>query len=194
VEVLEDRLAPVTHTWSGAASSLWSDAGNWIEYVSPAGDPSPDLVFPSSGVTNFTSTDDLPGSTPIGSIRFDGSGFIVNAADPAIDTTALTYGTAGITADNPAGTNVLDIDLAFPSSAPVNFTVTNAGATLNLSGKLSGGVKGTPGVPAKYGQGTLIFSGRAYSDLETEHYGYFGGTVVQEGLLNIQKDSALGCH
>src|SRR5258708_30898928 len=45
-----------THTWTGATSNAWSDAGNWTG-GSPAGDASPDLVFPSSSIRPSTMND-----------------------------------------------------------------------------------------------------------------------------------------
>src|SRR5262245_12896576 len=58
-EPLEDRLAPALHIWSGAVSSLWSDARNWSQGGSPYGDPDALLGFPPNA-TRFISTHDRP--------------------------------------------------------------------------------------------------------------------------------------
>src|SRR5438128_7514437 len=62
LEWLEDRLAPTTHTWSGAASEWWSKDANWAG-GSPAGDMFADLVFPAGAANVNPSTNDLNGLT-----------------------------------------------------------------------------------------------------------------------------------
>src|SRR5262245_339221 len=54
LEVLEDRLAPVTRIWDGdAVSNNWTNPNNWQGNVAPvAGD---DLIFPAG---NFDKTTD----------------------------------------------------------------------------------------------------------------------------------------
>src|SRR5262249_54383441 len=81
LEPLEDRLAPATHVWSGAFSSLWSDDRNWSSGGSPYGDGGDAVVllFPSSGVARFTSTHDRQEVVRVSSlIFFGGDGFTVN--------------------------------------------------------------------------------------------------------------------
>ncbi|HVE71479.1 MAG TPA: hypothetical protein VNI54_08945 [Thermoanaerobaculia bacterium] len=57
-----------TRTWTGAASKLWSNAGNWVEGGAPvAGDT---LVFPAAA-PNLTSQNDLADETKFASISFD---------------------------------------------------------------------------------------------------------------------------
>jgi len=69
LELLEDRLAPAAHVWSGAFSSLWSDVRNWSIGGSPYGDNNAVLVFPESNVARFTSTHDIPVTVNITGIR-----------------------------------------------------------------------------------------------------------------------------
>src|SRR5437879_4237998 len=75
LEWLEDRLAPATHVWSGAASNLWSNNANW-NGGSPSGDASADLVFPSNA-QNFANRNDLS-SLNIQSISFSGSSYKID--------------------------------------------------------------------------------------------------------------------
>ena len=51
IEILESRIAPAVHTWTGlSGDNLWSNANNWSG-GSPAADASGDvdLVFPNNG-------------------------------------------------------------------------------------------------------------------------------------------------
>src|SRR5262245_49171960 len=75
LEALEARLAPATHVWQGALSSSWSDARNWIEGGSPAGDSDATLIFPASNVARLTSSNDLPGTTRIWAIGLQRDGY-----------------------------------------------------------------------------------------------------------------------
>src|SRR5262245_3578411 len=69
LEVLEDRLNPSFHFWTGDVNSLWSNAGNWLcspdpEFFemsctnTPVGDPNAKIVF-DLFPTNFASVNDL---------------------------------------------------------------------------------------------------------------------------------------
>src|SRR6516162_9263825 len=50
LELLEDRMAPTTNTWTGAADHLtWNLAGNWSAGIPVSGQ---DVVIPSQGVNN----------------------------------------------------------------------------------------------------------------------------------------------
>src|SRR5438445_8525724 len=58
LESLENRLAPATHTWSGAGvDNTWSLDSNWTG-GSPAGDQNAVLVFPA-GAAQLASLNDL---------------------------------------------------------------------------------------------------------------------------------------
>src|SRR5262249_21446359 len=142
----EERLALSLHTWTGAVSNLWSDNGNWNE-GSPAGDSAADLLFPASGVTRLTSTDNLPGQAPINSIQFAGIGFALDAS--AGSSIALA---TGISTTNTTGTNVISLPISLP---PGFQSVSVAGSgSLVISGPLSGS-----GALATFGAGELVLSG-----------------------------------
>src|SRR5262249_38632387 len=73
-EVLEDRTAPATVTWSGLGPTPnWSEASNWVGSVAPVGGD--DLVFPAVALqkTNFNNLAG-PGGTPfpVHSLTFSG--------------------------------------------------------------------------------------------------------------------------
>ena len=71
LEVLEDRFAPATHTWTGAGGNgLWSNNGNWTSNsgafpgAPTVGEASLDnndivLIFPA--VSNENTTQDISG-------------------------------------------------------------------------------------------------------------------------------------
>src|SRR5262245_47030384 len=77
LEALENRLAPAAHQWTGAASTLWSNASNWVG-GSPAGDANAVLIFPSTP-TRFTSTNNL-GNIPVSEIQIFGSGYTISSS------------------------------------------------------------------------------------------------------------------
>jgi autotransporter-associated beta strand protein len=72
IEVLEDRLTPTTHVWSGGVSNLWTVPGNW----SSGGVPQPGedhlvIVFPSGAAAH--STNNIPQTLTIGEIDITGA-------------------------------------------------------------------------------------------------------------------------
>src|SRR5439155_21602887 len=121
IEVLESRLAPAAHTWTGVTGNLWSDSGNWMAGSPTASEQNVTLTFPA-GTTNTINTNDIPGLT-IGSILFSADGYSING-------NAITLA-GGITAD--AGvTAMATFNLDTALSARQAWTVTNAGATLTV--------------------------------------------------------------
>lgn len=177
-EVLEDRLAPAVHTWTGAVNNSWSDARNW-NGGSPAGDPTPHLVF-GSGATRQTSTNNLTLNVPV-TISLHAGGYV-------LDGNAIP----GITINQQAGSNTVRL----ASSGPLSFNVTggqlnytadysgtlapvnvSTGATLELSGTLSG----SGGV--RMGGGGVVVLSAANT--------YTGATVINSGTLRIGAASAI---
>src|SRR5688572_27306761 len=81
LEVLEDRLAPAVHEWTGqGANNLWSNASNWTN-GSPAADVSGDidLVFHS----NLTNAANLVTQNDIANLIVDSITFDANAGTGA---------------------------------------------------------------------------------------------------------------
>jgi autotransporter-associated beta strand protein len=174
LEQLETRLTPATHIWSGAVSDLWSVSGNWSSGGSPSGDSSPDLIFPSSGVTRYTSRDDLSGSIAIHSIQFNDRGFDLVGTPDNDHTLDLA---TDISATNTSGGNSIEINISL-TAADHTMTVADDGV-LNVVKGVYGGVSGS--TLTKDGLGELVFT----NDSNT----YANNTRVKEGTW-----SALGVN
>jgi autotransporter-associated beta strand protein len=171
LEHLETRLTPATHIWGGAVSNLWSNAANWSAGGSPVGDPSPDLIFPSSGVTRYTSRDDLALSTPIHSIRFDDRGFDLTA--PSAQALVLS---GDITSTNASGGNNIEL---FISLTAADHTMSVAGdGVLNVLKEVYGGGAGS--TLFKDGTGELAFT--ADNDSYANNTRVLRGTFSALGL------------
>jgi autotransporter-associated beta strand protein len=162
LELLEDRCVPTTFTWTGqGGNSQWSNGGNWDQggNVPQNGDS---IVF-AAPTPQQVSVNDSVGS--IQDLTFHTSGYDVQ----------LTFGgsmsiNGQITADNPSGSNTVEANLTFPSSQNLPVTVTNAGATLELSGTLNSEATGL----MKTGAGTLLLSGDSL---------YAGATMCNAGTV-----------
>src|SRR5262245_21380464 len=81
-----------THTWTGAATSLWSDGANWVGGAPSPGEPNVALVFPT-GVVQATCINDIINLT-VETLDF-GAEYYTLAGNPI----ALT---GGITTDSGA--------------------------------------------------------------------------------------------
>src|ERR1043166_532403 len=93
IEMLEDRLAPATYTWTGnGANDLWSNAANWdigvpvsaADVVIPNVTGSVEVLFdasvPGSGVTLNSLTSSEPFHISGDTLTLDGPGtFQLNA-------------------------------------------------------------------------------------------------------------------
>lgn len=216
--VLSARAATgATHTWTGAVSPFWSNIGNWTGGT-PAGDPDADLVFPASGFSNPTSTNDIPALT-VNSIKFETTGFTIGGAPGS----SLTVKSAILPpTDGSTGTNTISLPLEVATTA---FVTVNTG-TLVLSGPISGGELNVSGQPS----GTVVLTGSSANSLlhlagfasvfvngsqpltpAQVNGGILGGTgtigpltavdlgyvqpgTAATGILTAQGDSTLGCN
>src|SRR5262245_18500211 len=63
VELLEDRLAPATHTWNAPTGppALWSNSSNWTVGAPQLGEANVVLIFPNNPALALTTFDDLDG-------------------------------------------------------------------------------------------------------------------------------------
>jgi autotransporter-associated beta strand protein len=200
LEALEERMAPATHTWTGAASNLWSNNANWTG-GSPAGDASADLVFPGTAA-NLTNMNDLTGLT-IQSISFSG----MIGADNTISGNGITLSKGisfaylntattffmritlvGITL---AGSQTITNSTSNPDKpqleidSPINlgaFTLTFTGPGASYA---RGAITGTGGLVIN---NVGDFGFVALSGANT----YSGLTEVDHGELDFQNNDALG--
>lgn len=169
LEALENRTTPAVHAWTGAASNLWSNVGNWTNGA-PATDPSPTLQFPASAANPVNQNDiAVAGGLAITQIQFTGSGYTITG-------NGIRVGVQGITTGN-SSTNTLNTAINFngASTSPVSV---GTGATLTLGGAIAG----THGLD-KTGAGTLIL---------TANNPYTGSTSIDAGTLNMRNAGALG--
>ena len=183
-ESLETVNGPSTDLiWTGGGNNTWSDPNNWQGNVIPAnpgaGGQFDELIFNSDDLIstgNMTSVDNIPGLT-VASIIFQTDGFTITG-NTAItinsDNGTIAGNGNGIVASNTTGTNKLNLNVAFNTTAP---TISQAaGGTLILVGKVTngglpvtvssagnvsiGGVISGTGTLTQAGTGTLTLSGK----------------------------------
>ncbi len=174
VEHLEDRLAPATRIWTGAASAAWSNPGNWVGNVAPrAGD---DLNFPVSA-TRLGTVNDFGANTPFASLTFAGSGYTLSGSQVVLSSVAPVVANLGAT------NNLINLNVVMASGAGTQPTISvgTDGALLTMNGQLLGG----NGINlTKDGLGTLI--------LGANNSAFVGAITVIEGNLRVRNPFALG--
>lgn len=142
--LLAGGLRAATHTWTGAASSLWSNNANWTGGT-PAGDPDADLVFPD--VANKTVVNDIAGVSYVRSMTLQSSGYSIGGNAVALSQ-SITWSPA-------SGTNTVSVPIQVLTNASVSIPNSVAGATLVLSGMVSGGEL----VISAYNNPTVVLAG-----------------------------------
>jgi len=176
LEILEDRLTPANHVWSGAFSDLWLDPRNWSSGGSPAGDPNPALVFPSSFL-RLQSTDDLPGQTNIAGMAIYGERYQIGA----VPASSLRLG-GDPTDQNGFGSNANSLNLPI-ALGPGQWNVgPGTAVTLNMTGP----VFDSPGFTnlTKTGTGVLVLAPQNRNS-------YSGETIINQGTLRPGNANAL---
>src|SRR5688572_18970341 len=129
-ERLEPRVL-LTAVWTGAASSLWSDPGNWQGGVTPFDDNIVD--FPSNAA-NKTSTNDL-GELDIASLTIRGTGYSINSTtDAGGDPSVIDFVGDGLNTDTVGASNTFNAAVD-SSGLPTIFEVADQ-ATLTFGGLL----------------------------------------------------------
>src|SRR5437016_4671047 len=118
-----------TKTWSGAgADNNWATSANWVGGVAPvSGD---DLVFPE-GASRLTNVNNVAASTAFSSITFQASAYSISGNAIGISTAAGMTVAAGVT-------GTVTVSLAIALTVDQTWTVSDAGATLDVSGVTSG--------------------------------------------------------
>ncbi|HLG04977.1 MAG TPA: autotransporter-associated beta strand repeat-containing protein, partial [Gemmatimonadales bacterium] len=157
-----------TATWTGAASNLWSNGGNWSGLGGTPIAGGEDLVFPS-GASNLSNSNDLAAGTGFNSITISGTGYTLAGNSVALGAGNLSDGSS-------AGANTVSAPLSFSATRTVS--VTTSTTTLTISGVISGA-----GGLTKSGSGVLALSGAN---------SYTGTTTVSAGVLSARHNTALG--
>lgn len=144
-------------TWTGSASNLWSNAGNWDPAAVPgSGDI---LTFPA-GASNLANTNDIPGLL-VGSMFMPGNGYTLSGNSITI-LNQLSSTTAGV--------NTIALPIDVPGA-----TLASAGGTTDFILRLTGGISGN---------GTLTVP---FPLLSVAGSGVFSGTFdLQGGPLRLE--------
>ena len=165
-----------TLVWSGASpshSANWSAIGNWnLGAPNPAFTDS--LDFPGTAGVPAITNNDVTGLIGLGSIKIESGYTITESMAPANDVGV----TAGI--QDTAGASTVGLNINFPGANSPETIQVDDGATLTLSGALSGG-SGTAGAFVKTGAGALQLSnaGNSIAGVITISAG-----SVQDGVAN----------
>jgi autotransporter-associated beta strand protein len=177
LEALEQRLAPATHTWTGAVSNLWSNPGNWKGGAPTPGETNLQLYFPPPAdglLGNSSNTNDIFGLT-VQEIDFGYGGYTLAGKAIALLGSGIFW--AGIQGGGTSTTDIISLDLNLLGDQKF-FT----DWTLDVQGVISvPTVQGSSGSSSPFvnldfrGGGTLRFSNSANS---------YGGTTLVEGENN----------
>jgi autotransporter-associated beta strand protein len=183
LELLENRLAPATFTWTGGGGpdGRWSNPANWGG-MAPSGQPTvlDDLVFPT-GVSSVNTVNDMftTPTTPVSfnSITLSGSGYTLSGNAVILGNSAVSGSGYILVNSGASGETVsLDIQLA-GATGNQQFITANAGAVVTLSGHVSGASTLT-----KEGTGQLILTG--------DNSGFTGQFAIDVGAGTVTMTSA----
>jgi hypothetical protein len=174
VEILESRLTPAAHTWSGGggANANWSNPLNWAGNSAPAANETVDLTFPAVA-GNLANTDNVSGLV-VHSLTLTGGSYHIGGSSGV----SLAFQTGSQVQNGGQANDLLgNLPLQFQAvgGSIHTFTVA-AGTALNLAGPL-GGAANT--LLIKAGGGTLTLAGNSGTlSLQTR---VDAGTAVIDG-------------
>lgn len=171
LEILEDRLTPAVHTWTGATSALWDNPGNWLGGVPTSDEQNVQLIFGADAALNRATTNNIANLT-ISSITFRTAGYTLSGTAVTLASNA-TLQTEGATAFDVA----INLNVALAGVATVNVGV--AASNIRLGGVVSGS-----GGLTKLGPGRLELAGTAANT-------YTGTTLVNAGTLLLNKTAGI---
>ncbi|HET7437417.1 MAG TPA: Ig-like domain-containing protein [Thermoanaerobaculia bacterium] len=181
-------LAAATRTWTGTASTQWSNAGNWGGTAPSTGD---DLVFPAGGA-NQSTVNDYAAGTLFNSITISGSGYTLGG-------NAIILGAGGLTSSATDGTiNLTTITLGasqtwttptLTSLYIVNSAVQLNGNTLTFDDASSSVIVTVNGVIS--GTGAIVKNLGGILELNGVNT-YAGPTTVNAGYLDAGSSTAAG--
>ena len=174
VEILESRLTPAAHTWSGGGGTAnlnWSNPLNWAGGSAPVANETVDLTFPA-GAGNLANTDNVSGLV-VHSLTLAGGNYHIGGSGVSL---AFQNGSQ-VQNTGPMNALLGNLPLQFQAvgGSIHTFTVA-AGTALSLAGPL-GGAANT--LLIKGGGGTLTLAGNSGSlALQTR---VDAGTAVIDG-------------
>ena len=170
--LLVAAFAPgASHTWSGANSGLWSDAGNWSVGGAPTSGETVDLTFPISA-TNFAMNNDVSNLT-VTSMTFNNTPYSLTGNAVTFSGSVSLYG----------GTTFNSVHVGVPITLAADLVTTvNDNLYLALDGVISGsfGVK----TNSVGGCGGMTFLNAANT--------YTGTTTATSGYMVVANNQALG--
>jgi fibronectin-binding autotransporter adhesin len=177
------------YNWSGAGTDgNWSTAQNWVFQVAPPNDGTADIIM--THPVQLSNTVDVPWS-------IDSLTFGLNGGDFSIAGSTLTIGAGGI-----VNSGSFQPSLSAPIVLSANQTWnagTRSGANLGISGPIDTNGYGLTftGTDILSLDGTVTGSGSLICDGPGTLYvvgpnSYSGGTYIDQGVLYILGDSALG--
>lgn len=217
VEILESRIAPAVHTWTGLGSdNLWSNANNWSG-GSPASDASGDvdLIFPNNVVKvailndiNNLVVDSITFTAPSGT---SANGYTISGNTITINTggagqnpfgidvaTGVGDATAGITETFNTNLVLATTDATFRVSDTKTFlafhgNIDLGGRTLTFDNTTGGGTNaGIQGIVAdgNISNGSVVKTSSGTLVLSGQNS--YGNTTVNGGFIIATTDTALG--
>ncbi|MFO0841496.1 MAG: autotransporter-associated beta strand repeat-containing protein [Gemmataceae bacterium] len=172
LESLEDRLAPATHTWTGASGTdlNWGTAGNWTGGAPANGEGGPIVLnFPAVAAGLKATVVNIPGLN-VDQINITAGGYSFGAA--VATTLNLTGSTNPAVSDTTGGNSFL-------SPLTVNLSATSVFQIGAGSDTVSGPVSGAGGLTLG-GAGSLTLSGT----------GSYTGTTTVNGGATLRLGSA----
>lgn len=161
------------HVWSGAASTLWSAAGNWSSGGVPAAaETSLQLIFPVISSGNKATVDNIPGLV-VDLMNINDGSYYFKGANAA----KLTFSGAG-----PASIISSGSGFEFESTLPL--VVNGVCEIKNTSGSatFSNTISGSGGMEF---QGFTVIGGTSANT--------YTGTTLVTGSLNLDKTAGLAC-
>src|SRR5216683_4444865 len=177
LEILEDRLIPAVHTWTGGTNNLWSNGGNWTRGAPLAGESNLQLRFPS-GTQHLANLNDIQ-NLSVQEIVFSGTGYVLDGVPLVALGDGATITNTG-TNNNVKFKVELQADLL---DATHTFDIAT-NTTLTLAGVISGasGITILGNNLTKTGGGKLVLSNQNT---------YLGPTNLKGGTLELTTNYAL---
>lgn len=165
MEMLETRRLLAAHVWTGAVSSLWSDAGNWQGGAPSLGESDIRLEFPA-GAQRFSSTNDI-GDLNLSQLTLGNGSYTIGG---------LAFTLSGdVSASLLAGNHRINNDIRLVGQP--RFDISGISSTDGLELTLGGILSGNGGL-VKYGHNLRLLGNNTYT----------GATRIEGGAIRIDGD------